>query len=265
VLKATVWLLVPQGGGKLAVGTGSLIDKTNRLVVTNFHVVDGAREVAVLFPVFEGGRLVQSRQKYLAIANSQPDSVLKAPVVALDSKHDLALVQLPQVPPKVEPLGVAEKDVAPGQNMHSMCNPSSGSGAGGFMWVYAPGRVLGVSLQHKWRASGPSSKTLDLESDVIMTDSPTNPGDSGGPLVNDRGQLVGVTHGGDRSSRGISLFINRTEVIRFVQNHCTNKGLTWDRSDRKLVAGAPTEADAKKQKKHSGTFRRSPAGGKPAR
>jgi HEAT repeat protein/S1-C subfamily serine protease len=240
VLKSTVWLIVPQADGKIAAGTGSLIDKANRLVLTNFHVVEGAREVAVLFPIFEEGQLVQNRDKYLHIAQNQPDSVLKAPVIAQDNKRDLALVQLPQLPDNVLPLGVADKDVAQGQDVHSLGNP----GAGGFMWVYARGRVRAVSRKHKWKAGGGGS-VLDLESDVILTDSPTNPGDSGGPLVNEQGQLVGVTHGLDPNSRGFSLFINRTEVIDFVKTQCANKGLTWDKSDRKLdvVAGGPSEAD----------------------
>ncbi len=51
---------------------------------------------------------------------------------------------------------------------------------------------------------------------MIETDSPTNPGDSGGPLVNDRGELVGVTQGGSVDAQSLSLFVDVSEVKRFL-------------------------------------------------
>jgi HEAT repeat protein len=235
--------MVPINEKQAAFGTGSLIDKKNRLVLTNYHVVHDAATAATLFPLYEGGRLVQDRERYRQILRTNRSAVLTGQVVARNKSVDLALVQLPSVPANVLPLAVASKDVGPGDNVHSVGNP----GSGGFLWVYAPGRVRSLALKHKWAAGSKDNPkdVLHLESDVLLTDSPTNPGDSGGPLVNDRAEMVGVTHGGDPSSRGHSLFINRSEVIRFVEDYCSKAGVTWDKTDRKLkgTQTEPTESD----------------------
>jgi HEAT repeat protein len=240
VLKSTVLILVPTQGG-IAAGTGSLIDAKNRLVLTNFHVVMSAPEVAALFPIYdEQGDPVQNRETYIKKLTEQRDSINKAQVVAKDDRRDLALIQLAEIPKDVLPLAVAEKSVKTGQAVHSLGNP----GRGGMVWVYAPGQVRGISAKYKWRAgSEGGGQVLNLESDVVMTDSPTNPGDSGGPLVNGRGELVGVTHGLDPEGRGISLFIERNEVVDFIESYCRSKGLAWDRADRHLEGGGPGEAD----------------------
>jgi HEAT repeat protein/S1-C subfamily serine protease len=242
VLKSMVWLVVPLPPTKIGFGSGSLVDQKNRLVLTNYHVVQNAREIAVLFPLHENDKLVQNRDTYMEMVNHKPDSVIKGRVVAKDQKHDLALVQLLQMPDDALSLAVAAKDVEPGQSVHSVGNP----GDGGFLWQYAPGKVRNVSYKHTWQVrtgEGPND-FMEMESDVIVTDSPTNPGDSGGPLVNDRGELVGVTHGGNMRSRGMSLFINRSEVLKFIEAYCSNNNVVWDKSDRKVEgAGGFTEAD----------------------
>src|SRR5207249_1567090 len=68
-LKSTVWVVVPVGkdGNKLKVksGTGSLIDANRRLILTNYHVVEGSdKEVFVLFPTYEKGKPGAVRQVY---------------------------------------------------------------------------------------------------------------------------------------------------------------------------------------------------------
>src|SRR5262249_8329005 len=46
-LRGTVWILA-RHGERMASGTGSLIDKTHRLVITNAHVVGEAQRVSVI-------------------------------------------------------------------------------------------------------------------------------------------------------------------------------------------------------------------------
>ncbi len=253
VLKSTVWILVPPSGGHGSMGTGSLVDRKNRLIVTNYHVVTEAHEVAVLFPLYEKNRLVQNLETYINIAKNQKDAAIKGRVVARDNRRDLALVQLDRVPAAALPLAVSDREVSPGQAIHSVGNP----GAGGLLWVYAPGRVRAVAQKKRWRAGDTDGEgILNLEANVIMTDSPTNPGDSGGPLVNDRGEMVGVTHGIDPISRGVSLFIDRSEVVSLVTSYCKSNGLTWERSQRHLetaVAGGPAETSIPKLVKDLGS------------
>ena len=203
VLKSVVWIHSTRGPGKLATGSGSLIDRKHRLVLTNYHVVDDNDRATVLFPVFRDGKLVAERDFYLE--RIRKDGI-RGKVIARDQRHDLAIIQLEDLPASAEALPLSPTGVSPGQSVHSIGNPG-GSGA---LWVYTPGKVRQVYAKN-WK-SEVDGRTLTFEADVIETDSPTNPGDSGGPLVNDKGELVGVTQGGAINARLLSTFIDVTEV-----------------------------------------------------
>src|SRR5437870_4971002 len=68
-LKSTVWVVVPVGkeGNKVKIksGTGSLIYANRRLILTNYHVVEGTdKEVFVHFPIYEKGKPVAEKKVY---------------------------------------------------------------------------------------------------------------------------------------------------------------------------------------------------------
>jgi HEAT repeat protein/S1-C subfamily serine protease len=239
VLRSTVWIAVPMPGGGASFGSGSLIDVKNGLVLTNYHVVGKASHAAVLFPRYDdGGRPVMNRDTYVETLQKEKTNVPKSEVVARDEKVDLALIKLATVPEGVLPLAVADKGVTVGQTVHSVGNPRTG------MWFYTKGTVRYLDPKKAWKAGDAGGGNVqNLESAVIITDSPTNPGDSGGPLVNDQGELVGVTHGFDPSSRGNSLFIDRTEVLQVVEGYCKSKGLTWEKSQRRLEVTTVVDGD----------------------
>ena len=65
VLKSVVWIHSSRGGGKLATGSGSLIDRKHRLVLTNYHVVGDNDRATVIFPIFQKDKLVAEREFYL--------------------------------------------------------------------------------------------------------------------------------------------------------------------------------------------------------
>jgi S1-C subfamily serine protease len=207
VLKSTVWIHSSRGGGKVATGSGALIDRRRHLVLTNYHVVDDKDDATVFFPVFRGDRLVAERDYY---KEHFRELALRGHVVARDKRHDLALVQLDTVPEGAQALPIAPNGVHPGQTVHSIGNP----GASGALWVYTPGKVRQV-YHRQWKAND-EGRTLTFEAQIVETDSPTNPGDSGGPLVNDRAELVGVTQGGDFNARNVSTFIDLSEIKAFL-------------------------------------------------
>src|SRR5947209_18359266 len=64
VLKSVVWIHASAGKGKVATGSGSLIDRDRRLVLTNYHVVGENDRVTVVFPTFLKGKLVAERDYY---------------------------------------------------------------------------------------------------------------------------------------------------------------------------------------------------------
>jgi hypothetical protein len=209
VVKSTVWIQSDRGGGRLATGSGSLVDQGRRLVLTNYHVVGDVKKATVFFPDYgTDKRPIPERQHYQGRAGRLG---IPAEVVELDKEGDLALLRLDRVPDGIPALPLAADSPDPGQAVHSIGNP----GKSGALWVYTPGKVRQV-YSKKWKAKLDERTTLTFQAKVIETDSPTNPGDSGGPLVNDRGELVGVTQGGAIDADSLSIFVDLSEVKRLV-------------------------------------------------
>jgi hypothetical protein len=209
VLPATVWIHSDRGAGKRANGSGSLVDKGRRLVLTNYHVVGNVKKATVFFPDFgKDKKAIPERQHYLDLAGRLG---IAGEVVELDKEGDLALIRIDRVPAGAAELPLAAESPDPGQTVHSIGNP----GKSGALWVYTPGKVRQV-YSKKWRAKLDDRTILPFQAKVIETDSPTNPGDSGGPLVNDKGELVGVTQGGVLDADALSLFVDLSEVKRLV-------------------------------------------------
>jgi HEAT repeat protein/S1-C subfamily serine protease len=233
VLKSSAWIITKQAlGGSM--GSGSLIDRENRLVLTNYHVVHGLTDFVVFFPVYnKEGRLIRERDNYLKQVTRE--DAIKGKVLSHDSRRDLALIQLDRVPPGIEALPFAPREVETGDNLHSVGNP----GASDALWVYTPGKVRSVA-DKKWQAGG-GGFILNCDAKVVEATSPTNPGDSGGPCVNDRGELVGITHGGMVGGvNAISIFIERSMAEDFINKTFAAvpalRGQSWVRAKRPPIA-----------------------------
>ena len=206
VLKSTVWIISQRPEGTVS-GSGSLIDRQRRLILTNYHVVGDVNAVIVMFPAFRDGEVIAERDYYKDHIRTQG---IRGRVVARDKQADMSLIQIERVPDGAQALPISAEGVSPGQTVHSVGNPG-GSGA---LWVYTPGKVRQV-YQKKWAAKA-GNEVLHFDAKVIETDSPTNPGDSGGPLVNDKAELVGITQGGATNSSLLSVFVDGSEVRRFL-------------------------------------------------
>jgi HEAT repeat protein len=231
VLKSTVWIVVPNQDGSAMGGTGTLIDRGHKWVLTNFHVVAGAtNQILVFFPVHKDGKLLAERDAYLK--QTHKEDLIYATVLIKEEKRDLALLELNRLPDNAQALPIARGQVTPGEAVHSLGNP----GQSGALWVYTSGTVRQV-YHKKWEARG-GNRTYQMDAQVVETQSPTNPGDSGGPLVNDRGELVGVTHGGAIFAQALSLFIDLSEVNQMVDGYAQSHSTTWVRDDRHLAGHA---------------------------
>jgi S1-C subfamily serine protease len=194
-------------------GSGSLVDRTHRLVLTNYHVVGKDSEnVYVAFPVYEKGKTIAVAERGYYQNLLRNGGGIRGKVIAREMKCDLALIQLETVPEDARALLLARESPSPGQDVHSVGNP----GQSGALWVYTPGKVRQV-YHHRWH-SGTGKDSLDLDARIVETQSPINRGDSGGPLVNNRGELVGVTQGHLLDAQQISLFIDVSEVRNFLKS-----------------------------------------------
>jgi S1-C subfamily serine protease len=211
-LRSTVWIVVPIGGGRMTVGTGSVIDVKQRLVLTNYHVVRDRTDVRVMFPIFEKGRdkkpeLIVERERY---KEALPAAGIRGKVLVSEKRCDLAVIQLEHLPPGVQALRLASSSVVPGQRIHSVGNP----GVSDALWVYTPGSVRSVYRKQMRATDRRGELGFDIDARIVETSSPVNAGDSGGPVLNDKGELVAVTqgHAAESEARAVSYFIDIREV-----------------------------------------------------
>lgn len=203
LLQSTVYLeyLEDTPDGRMrSRGTGWIIDKDRRLVVTNRHVVGDQAQVSAWYPVFKDGEVVGDPRHYFENVRS-----IRGKVVDRDSRRDLAIVQLDRLPDELTPLPLAPKSPMPGEKLFSLGGWPEGSEG---WWIFTAGEVRQV--YDRSTAMGQVCK-------VVETQLPTNRGNSGGPVVNDRGELVAVVEGHSTDARLVSLFIAVEEVRKYME------------------------------------------------
>jgi len=144
-------------------GSGFVIDDVEGYIVTNYHVIEREREIAVEIYVREDGGL--RKQKVEGVE-----------IVALNPFFDLALLKLAEpskVPLRKSYLGDYER-VRAGDPVFAIGNPLGLDRTVSDGIISNRSRALGGQLS-------------------IQTTAAINPGNSGGPLFNNRGEVVGVT------------------------------------------------------------------------
>ena len=141
------------------VGSGVVIvDKGT--ILTNLHVVAGARRVKVVF------------------ADGLESD---ATVVGLQPEDDLAVIQAATVPDDLVPATLrSTADLAPGDQVVAV----------GFPFGIGPSASAGVVSGLRREFQSPEGKRL--LTNLIQFDAAANPGSSGGPLVTTDGAVVGI-------------------------------------------------------------------------
>jgi S1-C subfamily serine protease len=169
---------LPQEQQGEATGSGFVIDRDGT-ILTNAHVVDGARKVTVQF------------------ADHQR---VDAKVLGKDESTDLALLTVDPGGLKLSPLALgSSKGVQVGDPAVAIGNPF------GLERTLTTGVISAV--QRTIRA--PNNFRID---DAIQTDAPINPGNSGGPLIDATGKVIGInsqieTGGSGNGSVGIGFAV----------------------------------------------------------
>ena len=188
-----------------SVGTGVLVDRDEKLVVTNFHVIDGFDQAVVFFPVVRGERVVSEMSYYMGRVEKLG---IRATVVAQNQSRDIAILKLERLPSDVQEIEFGTPS-RPGQTIHSVGNP----GASNALWNYTFGKVRQNYYVTK------SFKFGMAQMQMMETTSPVNQGDSGGPIVNDAGQLVGITQGYNPEYRNYSYGVDISEITWFLKKY----------------------------------------------
>lgn len=172
---------VPAGAG-----TGIVISDDG-LVLTNFHVIEGANRVLV---------------------TAQDGRPREANVVAEASGRDLALLQVVEFEDleplpfgTLETLEVGDPVIAIGNALGlDSADPTVSAGI-----VSALGRTIRTGL--------------GTMQDLIQTDAAINPGNSGGPLLNAAGEVVGVNTAIAGNAQNIGFAISVDTAARFIERY----------------------------------------------
>lgn len=166
-------------------GSGFVWDRAGH-VVTNHHVVEGARRVFV--------RLDSSE-------------AIEAQVVGAAPEYDLAVVRLAKPPPGLRPIPLGTSgDLRIGQAVYAIGNP------------FGLQRTLTQGIVSALDRELPTTDFREVAG-VIQTDAAINPGNSGGPLLDSAGRLIGVNtaiRSASGSSAGVGFAIPVDLVNRIV-------------------------------------------------
>jgi S1-C subfamily serine protease len=181
-----IFVVGGRGGGRQSLGSGVIV-RPDGLVLTNFHVVRGARDIDVVL---------------------SDHSSYTGQVLGTDEQDDLAVVRLLDAPATLPtvPLGDSAA-LRPGALAVAIGNPA------GMERSVTVGVISGLN-----RTLRPSDRALR---NVIQTDAAINPGNSGGPLLNSDGEIIGINTAieavsGQRGFGGIGYAVPSTTAQRYL-------------------------------------------------
>ncbi|MDX1414753.1 MAG: trypsin-like peptidase domain-containing protein [Candidatus Promineifilaceae bacterium] len=156
-------------------GSGFVFDERG-FIVTNNHVVAGARNIVVSF---------------------QDGTDLDATVFGTDPGSDLAVLKVEAAPGYLKALTLADSDnLRVGQIVLAIGSPF------GLANTLTTGIISGLDRLFPG-AQAPSGGSYNIP-DIIQTDAAINPGNSGGPLLDTRGNVIGVNTAIESPVRGSS-------------------------------------------------------------
>jgi len=167
-------------------GSGSVLNQDG-MILTNQHVIDGAREVSV--SLFNG-------LKYPAI------------LVGQDPDTDIAILKIEAPKDQLVPIEWGDSTgLRVGQRIYAIGNP------------FGLERTMSTGMISSLNRQIPSRKQRATMRSLIQIDASINQGNSGGPLLGTRGQLIGMNTAimsSDGDSAGVGFAIPVSTIARIV-------------------------------------------------
>ncbi len=175
-------LAVPSEGA----GSGSVLDRQGH-ILTNFHVIDGARRVEVT--------LYDSRS-------------YDAKTIGIDPTSDIAVLKIDAPQDSLDPVTLGNSSsLKVGQRVFAIGNPF------GLERTFTTGVISSLNREI-------SSRNQRRIKSIIQTDAAINPGNSGGPLLDSGARLIGMTTAiasKTGQNTGIGFAIPAATIARIVQ------------------------------------------------
>jgi S1-C subfamily serine protease len=179
---AFMMMQIPAEGA----GSGSVLDREGH-ILTNHHVVDGAREIQVT--LFNG-------------------QTFKADLVGQDPPNDIAVLKIDALPEMLYPVELDDSSqLRVGQKVFAFGNP------------FGLERTLTLGIISSLNRTLPS-RTGRMMKSIIQIDAALNQGNSGGPLINTRGRLIGMntaianpSRTGENTGVGFAIPVNSVKRV----------------------------------------------------
>jgi S1-C subfamily serine protease len=172
---------LPAEGG----GSGSVLD-TRGHILTNFHVIDGAKEIQV---VLYDGKSYEGR------------------LVGKDESTDVAVIKIDAPSESLLPVTLGDSShLRVGQRVFAIGNP------------FGLERTLTTGIISSLNRTLPARNNRTIKS-IIQIDAAINPGNSGGPLLDSHGRLIGMNTAiasGTGQSAGVGFAIPVGSIARIV-------------------------------------------------
>jgi tetratricopeptide (TPR) repeat protein len=222
LLKCSGWVRFEANGG-MSHGTGGIIDKSRRLMVTNDHVVEGTDVVWVVFPEYKDGKLIREEGHYAKLKG------VKAVVIDRDFARDLAVIQLESLPADAEELKLAADEPDEGDRIRTIGGFTNGGD--GLVWGGVHGEVRTVGPQDN-RGRGVRH---------VLSDAGTNGGNSGAPVLNEAGELVGVHCAHKPKAINVAMHVSVKELKAYLSE---TESLVEPKGAKEFVARGQRKLDA---------------------
>jgi S1-C subfamily serine protease len=140
-------------------GSGVVLDRQGH-ILTNFHVVDGARQIQVT--LFDG-------------------NAYEARLIGQDARTDVAVLQITAPAASLFPVVFGNSaDLKVGQRVFAIGNP------------FGLERTLTTGVCSSLNRSLPSRRNGGSIRSIIQIDAAINPGNSGGPLLDSHSRMIGM-------------------------------------------------------------------------
>ena len=207
-------------------GSGFIIKHKGLKIITNWHVVETAKEVTICL-------------KTKDLNNVCNTDFYTGKVIKKNKKKDLAMIEVKGLPKNLKPVTFGSyKDVKVGETAFAIGHPNN------LVWTFDDGRVSQKRPNWNWKY-----KNSKHHANTIQINVPINPGNSGGPLFNKDQKLIGVntfTSEGENLNFAIAVddlveFINEVEQKDIDSKYIKKKkkGNTWiqKKSDKDKKSG----------------------------